>query len=214
MVITMNMAIIGINGKMGRQLYYHYKDKFNIYGVDLYNFEGVLTYKHLKEITDKIDVVVDFSSTKAIEELKWALGKKILTLSGTTGYDDKAIDELSSLGGKYFYWTCNYAKGINLFSKLISIIKKEYELFDFIEIHASTKKDAPSGTAKMLAKRLGVSNDTIQSLRLHYAPPIHEIIFSSKNEQITLRHEVTNSNAFIDGFDEKLSWLMKELNLC
>ena len=95
---------------------------------------GMAEIEKMRKIVreDKIDVVVDFSSTKAIEELKWALGKKILTLSGTTGYDDKTIDELSSLGGKYFYWTCNYAKGINLFSKLISIIKKEYELFYFL----------------------------------------------------------------------------------
>lgn len=201
----MIMAIIGISGKMGNQLYEYFKGKFDIIGIDLINYKNVPTYKTLKDVPNNIDVVVDFSSYKAYEELKYAVENKIITLSGTTGYDESLIEELKEIGGDKFYWSANYSKGIKLFSKLIEIIKNEYSLFDFIEIHASTKKDSPSGTAKMLAKELDLSYDKIQSLRMHYAPPIHELIFSSKNEQITLRHEVISTLAFLEGFENKLN---------
>lgn len=208
MVIIMIMAIIGISGKMGTKLYEYFKDKYDIVGIDIINFSKVPSYKSLKDVKENIDIVVDFSNTRAYDELKYAVDNKILTLSGTTGYNEDIIDELTKIGGNKFYWSANYSKGINLFSKLIEMIKKEYSLFDFIEIHASTKKDSPSGTAKMLARELDISYDKIQSLRMHYAPPIHELIFSSKNEQIAIRHEVLNTLAFIEGFETKLNEML------
>lgn len=204
----MIMAIIGISGKMGTKLYEYFKDKYDIVGIDIINFSKVPSYKSLKDVKENIDIVVDFSNTRAYDELKYAVDNKILTLSGTTGYNEDIIDELTKIGGNKFYWSANYSKGINLFSKLIEMIKKEYSLFDFIEIHASTKKDSPSGTAKMLARELDISYDKIQSLRMHYAPPIHELIFSSKNEQIVIRHEVLNTLAFIEGFETKLNEML------
>lgn len=204
----MKMAILGISGRMGQKVFEYFKDKFEIIGVDKINFREVPTYTSLKDIPEKIDVVVDFSSPSAAEELRYAIEHEILTLSGTTGYEDKIIDELKKTGKNRFYWSANYSKGIDLFTSLIDSIKEEYALFDFIEIHAATKKDAPSGTAKMLARNLGISYDKIQSLRIHYAPPIHELIFSSKYEQITLRHEVTDTRAFLEGFENKLQELL------
>lgn len=193
---------------MGKKIFDYFKDRFEIVGIDVMNFDDAPTYKSLKEVAGDIDVIVDFSSPNALDELTYAIENNLLVLSGTTGYEDEVIDELKRKGKGRFYWSSNYSKGIQLFSKLIEIIQKEYDLFDFIEIHASTKKDAPSGTAKMLARELNIPYDRIQSLRLHYAPPVHELIFSSKNEQITVRHEVTNTLAFLEGFDTKLSEML------
>lgn len=128
-------------------------------------------------------------------------------MSGTTGYDMKMIEDLYQLAEKNktsFVWKANYAKGIKLFSKLIQECKDEFDLLDFIEVHATTKKDAPSGTAKVLAKELGIPETKIQSLRINQAPAIHEILFSSADERVILRHEILNKKAFITGFDEEL----------
>lgn len=198
------MAIIGISGRMGTRVYEYFKKDYDIVGVDYINFKEAPTYKSLKDIPLPLDVVVDFSSVKAEPELRYALKRGLLTLSGTTGYPDKVIDELKKQGQDLFYWSANYSKGIHLFSRLIELIQKEYDLFDFIEIHAATKKDAPSGTAKMLARDLNIPYDRIQSLRINYAPPIHELIFSSRYEHIIIRHEVIDTLAFLEGFDAKL----------
>ena len=204
----MLMAIIGINGKMGSKLYEYYKNSFDICGVDLYPKDDVLIYKSLSDIKDKIDVVVDFSDCSLYSGLEYAVDNKILTLSGTTGYEYSQIEKLKAKGDDLFYWSANYSKGISLFTDIIKEVNEKYNLFDFIEIHASTKKDSPSGTAKMLADALNIGYENIQSLRLLHAPAIHQLMFSSNDEMIIIRHEVISSHAFLEGFDTKLKEMM------
>ncbi len=201
------MAIIGICGKMGSRMYDYYKDEFTIIGIDLIKHPVVQTYNSLKECEGNVDVIVDFSSVECFDVLLEGLNRGIPILSGTTGYKIEEIDTLNQLAREKntpFVWKANYAKGIKLFSKLIQSCKNEFELLDFIEVHATTKKDAPSGTAKVLANELGISENKIQSLRINQAPAIHEILFSSLDERVILRHEIINKKAFITGFDEEL----------
>ena len=208
----MVMAIIGICGKMGSQIYERYKEEFQIVGIDEIQHKEVETYQGILEVPYPIDVVVDFSSTEAYDILAQALKKGYVVLSGTTGYSFKRIDDLSKLAEENqttFIWKANYAKGIKLFSKLLEDCKKEFEILDFVEIHATSKKDAPSGTAKVLAKSLGIPEDKIQSLRINQAPAIHEIIFSSEDERVYLRHEILQKKAFITGFDEDLRKVLR-----
>lgn len=203
----MRMAILGISGKMGNQIYCQYKDEFDIIGVDIICHSEVETYQSVKDIPVPVDVVVDFSSPDSYDNLVFALEKKIPVLSGTTGYRFEQIDVLNEIAFQNqtsFVWKANYAKGIKLFSKLIKECQNEFEILDFVEIHATSKKDAPSGTAKVLAKELHIPESRIQSLRINQAPAIHEIIFSSENERVYLRHEILNKKAFILGFDEEL----------
>ena len=195
---------------MGSRLFNFYKDKYEIVGVDRINFNGTLTYKSLRDIPN-FDLVIDFSSPLLKKELVYALENDVFVISGTTGYTDKDILELKKINENKFFWSPNYAKGIQLFYKLSGICKNDFNLLDFVEIHASTKKDKPSGTAKMLALDLGIDQNKIQSVRLPYAPPIHELVFSSENERIILRHEVIKADAFIDGVDEKLKEVLEEI---
>ncbi|MDE5566485.1 MAG: hypothetical protein K2I77_05815 [Anaeroplasmataceae bacterium] len=200
------MVIIGICGKMGNQMYEYYKDTYEIVGVDIKKHEVVSTLSSIDEI-ENVDVIVDFSSTECYEQLKKAILSRIPVLSGTTGYDLSQIEALENLAKEKetpFVWKANYARGIKLFSKLIDVSKGKLEYLDFVEIHATTKKDAPSGTAKVLARQLEIKEDKIQSLRINQAPAIHEIIFSSDDERVILRHEIMNKKAFIIGFDEEL----------
>ncbi|MCM1130635.1 MAG: hypothetical protein NC310_02810 [Roseburia sp.] len=208
----MYMAIIGICGKMGSQIYEKYKNEFHIVGIDVIQHKVVETYQNILDVPYPIDVVVDFSSTEVYDILIQAIKKGCIVFSGTTGYTFEQIDELEKLAKIHqttFIWKANYAKGIKLFSKLLEECKKEFEILDFVEIHATSKKDAPSGTAKVLAKSLGIPEDKIQSLRINQAPAIHEIIFSSENERIYLRHEILQKKAFITGFDEELRKILR-----
>lgn len=203
----MQMAIIGICGKMGGQIYENYKKEFSIIGLDLLQHPAVNTYTSLKEVKEQIDVIVDFSSPECMEILKDGIERGIPILSGTTGYDFEQLEELNLLAkNKHtkFIWKANYAKGIKLFSKLIEDCKEEFDILDFVEIHATSKKDSPSGTARVLARKLNIPEEKIQSLRLNQAPAIHEIIFSSDDERVYIRHEIINKKAFITGFDEEL----------
>ncbi len=208
----MQMAIIGICGKMGNQIYEKYKDDFEIVGIDVLKHRNARTVQSIEEISDRIDVVVDFSSPDAYDTLAFAIRQGCPVLSGTTGYRFEQIDELEKLAKENhtsFIWKANYAKGIKLFTKLIEACEKEFEILDFVEIHATSKKDAPSGTAKVLARNLHIPERKIQSLRINQAPAIHEIIFSSEDERVILRHEIIHKRAFIIGFDEELRKILR-----
>lgn len=208
----MQMAILGICGKMGSKIYEKYKNEFSIVGIDVKQHDEVLTVQGLEELPSAVDVLVDFSSPDAFPILWKAIEQRYPILSGTTGYSFEQIEELTKYAIKQkvpFIWKANYAKGIKLFTKLIEECKKEFEILDFVEIHATSKKDAPSGTAKVLAKDLGIPEQKIQSLRLNQAPAIHEIIFSSENERVYIRHEILQKKAFIVGFDEELKKILR-----
>lgn len=201
------MGILGICGRMGEKFFQFYKDSFSIIGIDKKKHTTAKTYASIDDVEEELDVLIDFSSPSCKPLLYQAMNKKIPVLSGTTGYEFNEIEELENFAKKHdtiFYWSANYAKGIQLFKKLIEECNQEFEVFDFVEIHAITKKDAPSGTAKMLAKLIGVSDTKIQSLRLHQAPAIHELIFTSEDERVIVRHEVLRTSAFIVGFDDQL----------
>ena len=60
----------------------------------------------------------------------------------------------------------------------------------------------------MLANDLGIDEDKIQSLRMFKAPAVHEIVFSSDYEKIIIRHEVIDTKAFIEGFNEMLGSIL------
>ena len=210
MVMNMIMGILGICGRMGNKIYDMYKDTFDIIGIDLKQHQDVLTYANLEKINE-LDVLVDFSSSSSKEILLEAMNRKIPILSGTTGYELEEIEELRRYAkslNTIFFWSCNYAKGILLFEKLIKECSNDFKVFDFVEIHATTKKDKPSGTAKMLANDLGIDEDKIQSLRMFKAPAVHEIVFSSDYEKIIIRHEVIDTKAFIEGFNEMLGSIL------
>ena len=202
----MNIVIIGICGKMGTLIYEYLKNSNEIVGIDKIQHKDVPTYKGLMEI-ENIDILIDFSSIECYHILKEAINKRIPVFSGTTGYTKDQITELinlSNTNNSIFVWKPNYAKGIDLFSKILNECKDEFKILDFVEIHETTKKDAPSGTAKMLAEILGVSESIIQSLRLNYAPATHELIFYSEAERITLKHEIFNKKAFVIGLLEEI----------
>ena len=197
---------MGICGKMGTLIYEYLKNSNKIIGIDKIKHKEVPTYTNLKDIA-KIDLLIDFSSIECYEILIEAINNKIPVFSGTTGYTKDEINRLINLAkvnNSIFVWKPNYAKGINLFSKILNECKDEFKILDFVEIHETTKKDAPSGTAKMLAEILGISESKIQSIRLNYAPATHELIFYSEAERITLKHEIFNKKAFIVGLMEEI----------
>ena len=203
----MNIVIIGICGKMGTLIYEYLKNSNRIYGIDIKKHNDIPTYNSLDEI-ENIDIIIDFSSVNSYNHLLDGIKRRIPVFSGTTGYSKEKIDKLYNLAKEYntiFIWKPNYAKGIKLFSSILKECKDEFNILDFIEIHEKTKKDAPSGTSIMLAEILGIDKVNIQSIRLNFTPAIHELIFYSDSERITLKHEIFDKKAFILGLIEEIN---------
>ena len=67
-----------------------------------------------------------------------------------------------------------------------------------VELHAETKLDTPSGTAKATAARMG-GEVPIHSVRLPGLVAHQEVILGGRGETLTIRHDTTSRDAFVPG---------------
>jgi 4-hydroxy-tetrahydrodipicolinate reductase len=69
---------------------------------------------------------------------------------------------------------------------------------EIVELHNEAKRDAPSGTAKATAERMG-TDPVIHSVRLPGLVAHQEVIFGGPGETLTIRHDTTSREAFVPG---------------
>ena len=69
---------------------------------------------------------------------------------------------------------------------------------EIVELHADTKLDAPSGTARATAERIG-GDVPIHSVRLPGLVAHQEVLFGGPGETLTIRHDTTSREAFVPG---------------
>jgi 4-hydroxy-tetrahydrodipicolinate reductase len=75
---------------------------------------------------------------------------------------------------------------------------KYFPRAEIVELHAETKRDAPSGTAKATAALL--PGDTpIHSVRLPGLVAHQEVLFGGDGQVLTIRHDTTSREAFAPG---------------
>ncbi|HJX09565.1 MAG TPA: 4-hydroxy-tetrahydrodipicolinate reductase, partial [Candidatus Binatia bacterium] len=111
-------------------------------------------------------VVIEFSTPEAtLEHVKLAAEKKIPIVIGTTGSDQKQLDEIKKLARRTpILLSANMSLGVNLLVSLLGKVAKtlgdDYDV-EIIEAHHRFKKDAPSGTALALGRSVaqGLNRD-------------------------------------------------------
>jgi 4-hydroxy-tetrahydrodipicolinate reductase len=69
---------------------------------------------------------------------------------------------------------------------------------EIVELHAETKLDAPSGTAKATAERIG-RNPPIHSVRLPGLVAHQEVLFGGDGQLLTIRHDAFSREAYVPG---------------
>jgi len=69
---------------------------------------------------------------------------------------------------------------------------------EIVELHSDAKRDAPSGTAKATAARMG-TEPAIHSVRLPGLVAHQEVIFGRPGETLTIRHDTISHEAFVPG---------------
>jgi len=75
---------------------------------------------------------------------------------------------------------------------------KTFPRSEIIELHNEAKRDAPSGTAKATATRMGTDPE-IHSVRLPGLVAHQEVIFGGPGETLTIRHDAMARDAFVPG---------------
>jgi len=178
--MNVKIGLIGANGKLGKTIT---------------KLEKVI---EISRSTDRAkiecDVLIDVSSPEALLE-NLSANKPIVI--GTTGHKNLEAIQKGAETLPIFY-APNFSLSIALLKKLSLEIAKYFpENIDLIETHHTEKKDAPSGTALLLAQNL--PGTKIQSIRSGNVIGEHTLIFSSPEEKITLSHEALTRDLFAKG---------------
>ena len=162
------------------------------------------------------DVAIDFSTAAAVPTNARALAARGVSLViGTTGWDDalpalRRELETSPVG---VIAAPNFSIGVNLFLRLAetaAALMAQRGVGAWIhEAHHAAKKDAPSGTAIALHRRVAshLGDVDMTSTRAGYIPGTHTLGFDSPAETITLTHTARDRTAFARGALEAARWI-------
>ena len=223
----MKIAILGAAGRMGRKL------------CELAPGAGL-------EVVSKVDIadgydrtwspdaegVIDFSHHTAVPSAVTAAASQGLPyVIGTTGItpdEQKSVD--AAAARIPVVQSGNYSLGVNLLLALVrraaAVLGPEYDV-EITEMHHRHKKDAPSGTALMLAKAAaagrGAAGDflygrhgdmgerpsgeiAIHALRGGSVVGDHTVMFAGDLERVELTHKAQDRTAFAAGALKALVW--------
>ena len=211
------LAIIG-DGKMGRAV----RELAAGAGFDVVAFLGErdaagagLSGSRLQGAQVAIEFTVP---TAAASNVRACAAAGVPVVCGTTGWDD-AFDAVTSdvaASGGALLWSPNFSLGVYLFARIVERAAAEVAampgVFDahFVETHHAGKKDAPSGTARLLESRArrALGAIPITSIRTGHVPGTHELVFDGPFEQLTLRHEARDRRVFASGALAAARWLV------
>ncbi len=166
----------------------------------------------------KCDVAIDFSHPDAIEDIcRAALNQRKALVIGTTGHSEeqRCIIERASQSVAIVF-ASNFSAGVNflfwLAQKASALLGADFTA-EIIETHHKTKKDAPSGTAKTLARVLEAAQKRqipIQSIRKGEVVGEHRIIFTGPGEHLELTHRATSREIFARGALRAAKWVLEK----
>lgn len=223
----MRVIIHGITGKMGQMI--KSLSDANFAGSEFaagvspdVTVEGNGLYKSFDKCTEEADVVVDFSFHTAVKGLlDFCVSRKLPVVIGTTAHTPEEKELIKEASKKIpVFATGNMSVGVAV---LADLAKRTAAAFpganiEIVETHHNQKVDVPSGTALMLANsikevrpeavynigrhengRRKPEEIDIHSLRIGNVVGIHEILVSTGNETITLKHEAHSRALFGEG---------------
>ena len=227
--MSVKILLCGACGKMGGNvlsLLQNDPDAVAVCGVDLYPREiGIPVYKSFADVKEDADVIIDFSSPVGLEErLDYAKAHGmgiVLAATGFSAEDLKTVERY--VDSVAIFKTANLSLGVNLMQALIKtaaeVLGNTYDV-EIIERHHNLKKDAPSGTALMLAETVneafhnekryvngrngivGAREQTeigIHAVRGGTIVGEHEVMFAGEDEIITISHSARSKRVFAVG---------------
>ena len=226
----MKVAILGAAGRMGRML------------MKLAEADANLEVVAKVDVVDGYDTtwpagteaVVDFSFHAAVApNVEKAAAEGVAYVIGTTGLTAEEQARVDACIGKIpLVQAANSSLGVNLLLALVrqaaAVLGPQYDI-EVVEMHHKHKKDAPSGTALMLAKaaaagrgvnleekavygRKGdigerpVGEIAIHALRGGSVVGDHTVMFAGDLERVEITHKAQDRTAFAAGALKALSW--------
>lgn len=220
----MKVIINGACGRMGREVEklvlsnekYELAAKIDKFSTD----DDCLT--ELNDFDGEADVIIDFSNHLATQSLmSYAVERNIPVIVCTTGHTDEELEMIKAASEKIaVFHSANMSLGVALLCELAvktASVMPEADI-EIVETHHNRKLDAPSGTALMIANALTAVRENallklgragnakrekaeigIHAVRRGNIVGIHEVLVSTDNQTITIKHEAHSRALFAEG---------------
>ena len=154
------------------------------------------------ELVDSVgeaDAVVDFTAPDAVvANTLAAIAAGVPVVVGTSGWSAEEVDGAARAAGVPVFYAPNFAIGAVLMMRFAAEAARYLERAEIVELHHATKLDAPSGTAKATAARLG-GDVPIHSVRLPGLVAHQEVLLGGRGELLTIRHDALSRDAYVPG---------------
>lgn len=221
----------GCNGHMGQVVTGLIKadqDIEIVAGIDLADCRenGYPVFTNLRDCNVEADVVIDFASAKAADELlKFSVERQIPVVLCTTGLTEEQLQAVEEASRRVAVLkSANMSLGVNMLLKLLKdaarILAPAGFDIEIVEKHHNRKLDAPSGTALALADSINEVLDReytykfdrsqehkkrekkeigISAVRGGTIVGDHDVIFAGTDEVITFSHTAYSRAIFGKG---------------
>lgn len=175
-----------------------------------------------------LDVVVDFTVLEASRGLlRWCASNGVHAVVGTTGFTDEDMSQFeASFGSSNAIIAPNFAIGAIMMMRMAELAAPHFDTAEIVEYHHNAKKDAPSGTAMMTARRVEaakvdsgsgwqadptenevvpgarggkVGGVGVHGVRMAGMVAHQEVIFGLAGETLTIRHDSLDRVSFMGG---------------
>jgi 4-hydroxy-tetrahydrodipicolinate reductase len=165
------------------------------------------------------DAAIDFSIAGAVpRNVAICARSNVPLVEGTTGWSahmDQVKTAIEQNDGAMIYGA-NFSVGVQVFYRIAARAAELFSDLDsydgFIEeAHHKRKRDAPSGTALDLKKRVTEvlrREVPISSTRAGHIPGTHRLGFDSEADQITLTHTARSREGFAAGALLAARWIV------
>lgn len=229
----------GCNGKMGQVITGIVAEDSQaeiVAGIDIY--DGIKNtypvFPNIESCTVDADVIIDFSTAKAVDGLlDYVQEKGIPVVLCTTGLSEEQLNRVSSVAEQAAVLkSANMSLGINTIMKLLQEAVKVFAPagydVEIVEKHHNQKLDAPSGTAIALADSMNEAMNHqyeyiydrsqrrqkrdskelgISAVRGGTIVGEHEVIFAGTDEVIEIKHTAYSKAVFAKGAVEAAKFL-------
>lgn len=214
----MRIAIVG-NGRMGRAIAQRAGELGDEVVCTLDSRTNALGSGITTDAMRDVEVAFEFTTPGAVvANLDRLSALRVQTVVGTTGWYDHLAEVRRWVEerGAALVYAANFAPGVHLFLRLAREAGRlfaPHDNFDanIVEVHHRGKRDAPSGTARVLRDAVREGDPgrdyPITSIRGGHVPGEHDLVYDAVDETITLAHEVRSRHVFAAGALHAGRWI-------
>ena len=212
------ICVSGSSGKMGSRIIALAKEDSSLHVCGEFD----IIEDSPEQFIEACECLIEFTTPQAtMEHLELCEKYKRAVVIGTTGLSEAEKKRIEDASKKIpIVFSPNMSVGVNLLFKLVGdaaeILGTEYHV-GVVEAHHAEKKDAPSGTAKEIARIVkeakgGNIEVPIESVREGEIVGEHTVTFESDVDVIEITHSAKTRDIFAKGALQAAKFIITKKN--